>query len=238
MRLIVQRVAETGSTNADLIEAARAGAPAGRVLVAERQHAGRGRRGRTWEAPAGASLLMSILLRPALEVGELHLLTQWVALTAADACEQVAGVRPELKWPNDLLIGSRKLAGILAESVLSGDRAEAVVVGIGLNVDWPDPMPGDLAERATSLSAAARRPVTVDAVLDAMVAGMGRGFDAATVATRYRAELATLGRFVRVDLGDRVIEGMAVDVTPAGHLVVESSDGRHDFAVGDVVHVR
>lgn len=238
MDLHLKRVAETGSTNADLLVAARSGAPSGTVLVADRQTAGRGRRGRNWDAPAGSSLLLSVLVRPDLPVGRLHLLTQWVALVAADACQQVAGVRPVLKWPNDLLVGDRKLAGILAESVLAGDRVEAVVVGIGLNVDWPDPMPGELAERATSLAAAAGRHIGVDEVLTATLDGLARGFDPTIFSRRYRTELATLGRTVRLELGDRVVEGVAVDVTTDGHLVVEADGARTAFAVGDVVHLR
>src|SRR4051812_27340870 len=109
-----------------------AGAPEGLAAVADHQTAGRGRLGRAWVAPPGASLLLSVLFRPDLAPERLHLTTAAVALAAAEACEAVAGVLPVLKWPNDLLVGDRKLAGVLAES-----RLPAVVVGIGLNVNWP-----------------------------------------------------------------------------------------------------
>jgi len=113
----VRRLAEIDSTNRYLLDEARAGAPEGVVVVADYQHAGRGRLGRRWEAPAGSNLLVSVLLRPALAVEELHLCTVAVALAAADACERAAGLVPQLKWPNDLVVGDRKLAGILAESI-------------------------------------------------------------------------------------------------------------------------
>src|ERR1700731_1016213 len=104
------------STNAVAMEMARAGAPEGLVVVADHQTAGRGRLGRSWESPPGASLLASILLRPVLPPARLALCAGAVALAAADACAALTGVEPRLKWPNDLVVGGRKLAGILAES--------------------------------------------------------------------------------------------------------------------------
>jgi BirA family biotin operon repressor/biotin-[acetyl-CoA-carboxylase] ligase len=152
-RFEVRRFEELDSTNRYLLDQARAGAPEGLVAVADHQTAGRGRLGRRWEAPAGAGLLVSVLLRPSLPIEELHLCTVAVALAARSACTEAAGVEPGLKWPNDLIVGERKVAGILAEA-----REGAVVVGIGVNVAWPPPdteptevaVPGDLAQ-ATSL---------------------------------------------------------------------------------------
>ena len=117
-------VAETGSTNADLLTAARAGAPSGTVLVADHQTAGRGRLGRQWHAPPGSSLLASILFH---EPGRtaLHRYTQAVGVAAVEACRSTAGVTAALKWPNDLLVGERKLAGVLAESAPIDPRAAA-----------------------------------------------------------------------------------------------------------------
>jgi BirA family transcriptional regulator, biotin operon repressor / biotin---[acetyl-CoA-carboxylase] ligase len=150
----VRRFAEIDSTNRYLLDVARAGAPEGTVVVADHQSAGRGRLDRRWEAPAGDNLLVSVLLRPSLPLGELHLCSAAVALAAADACGRVAGLMPDLKWPNDLVVGERKLGGILAEVVpnaptgsvgsgapgASGGPAElGVVVGLGLNVRWPPP---------------------------------------------------------------------------------------------------
>ena len=116
----VRRHADLDSTNRQAADLARAGAPEGVVVVADHQTAGRGRLGRVWDAPPGSSLLMTVLLRPALDAARLHLVTMAVALAAADACAEVAGFVPELKWPNDLVVQDRKLAGILAEAGFEG----------------------------------------------------------------------------------------------------------------------
>ena len=141
----VRVVGETGSTNADLLALARDGAPEGIVLVADHQTAGRGRLDRRWEAPPGSSLLMSMLFRPPRSVTHLNLVNAAAGIAASDACNEVAGFRPLLKWPNDVVVDDRKLAGILAEVV-----GQAVVVGIGLNVNWPSPLPPELADTATA----------------------------------------------------------------------------------------
>ncbi len=157
----VRWVDQTGSTNRDLLEAAREGAAEGVVLVADHQTAGRGRLGRRWEAPPGSSLLVSILTRPAVCLTRVNDVTMAVAVAAAEACREVAGVAPRLKWPNDLVLevdgATRKVGGILAESIVEGDRLEALVVGLGLNVTWPEDLPDELAAIATSLPRRAGR---------------------------------------------------------------------------------
>jgi BirA family biotin operon repressor/biotin-[acetyl-CoA-carboxylase] ligase len=234
----VTRVVETGSTNADLLAAARGGAPFGSVLVAEYQTSGRGRLGRRWEAPPGSSLLVSLLLPPELASDHPQRLTQAVALAAAEACERVAGVQPSLKWPNDLLVGERKLAGILAESLVTGGTVAAIVVGLGLNVNWPPDVPDDLADRVTALNHEAGHDVDRLALLDTLLAALA-DTDWVTLADAYRARLATLGADVRVDLGSSQLIGRAEDVTETGELVVVASDGqRHVVTAGDVVHLR
>jgi len=148
----VRWVEETGSTNADLLALARDGAPEGIVLVADHQTAGRGRSGRTWTAPPNASLLLSVLVRPAPQLAGLS--TMAMGLGAADAVESAAQFRPRLKWPNDLVwpgdgsAPDRKLAGILAEAHWPAAGDAAVVIGIGLNVNWPADLPADLATYA------------------------------------------------------------------------------------------
>jgi BirA family biotin operon repressor/biotin-[acetyl-CoA-carboxylase] ligase len=234
----VSWVAETGSTNSDLVAAARAGAPAGTVLVADHQTAGRGRLGRRWQAPPGASLLTSILLPPELAGGHLQRLTHAVALAAVAACEELAGVRAVLKWPNDLLVGDRKLAGVLSESVLDGGQAVAVVVGIGINVDWPQELAPELAGTLTALNYECGRGVDRHQLLDALLAHLG-ATDWTSVDAAYRARLATLGRNVRVHSGEEELLGRAVDVTPAGELIVEDATGRHlTIHAGDITHLR
>ena len=222
-------VEETDSTNTRLLEDARAGAPEGRVLVADHQTAGRGRLGRRWEAPPASSLLVSVLLRPTVPLARAHLVTMAAGLAASDACDDVAGVRPGLKWPNDLVVDDAKLAGLLAESVVEGDALRALVVGMGLNVTVAPEGATALASHATG--AVDRRPL-LDAWLRRLDARLD---DLDGVLADYRPRCATLGREVRVERpGGDVLTGTAVDVTDAGHLVV----GRTEVAVGDVVHVR
>jgi BirA family biotin operon repressor/biotin-[acetyl-CoA-carboxylase] ligase len=245
----VRRVASTGSTNTDLVELARAGAPEGVVLVADHQTAGRGRLGRRWQAPAGSSLLVSVLCRPSLPLAGAHLVTVAAGLAAVDAVAEVTGSRPGLKWPNDLVVesgaGTRKLAGLLAESVVEGGSLTAVVVGMGMNVRSVADRPDDLRDTAIAVEDVAGRPVAVDDVLAAWLAALeGRyetlvsvGGDLAT-ARAHRAACVTLGRRVAVQLAAETVEGDAVDLDDDGHLVVEVDGGRRAFAVGDVVHLR
>lgn len=262
----VRWVAETGSTNADALQLGRDGEPEGIVLVADHQTAGRGRLGRTWQAPVGGSLLCTILLRPPAAVAGAT--TMAVAVSAAGAVAELTGRAPRLKWPNDLVwpgdgsAPDRKLAGILAEvdwpsaSTITGGWSEpraserlVVAVGIGLNVDWGDEVPEDLAEIAVSLdalTAPAAPPGRVD-VLVAMLQHLDGWYrrlldgpeGAEELLAAWRERSATLGRRVRVDLGSDDLVGTAVDVTADGHLVVETLEGeRRTVAVGDVVHLR
>ena len=201
--------AEVDSTNRVVADLARAGAVDGVVVGADHQTAGRGRRGRTWEAPPGASLLVSVLLRPAPA-----LVTLAAGLAAAGACESVARVDIGLKWPNDLLVDDAKVGGILTEAV-----AGAAVVGLGVNLAWAPP-------------GAARLGAQVDrqALLDHYLAGLDAPRD---VLARYRERCTTLGRRVRVELPDGEVEGVASDVDDDGRLLV----GGRPFAAGDVVHL-
>jgi BirA family biotin operon repressor/biotin-[acetyl-CoA-carboxylase] ligase len=234
-------VAETGSTNDDLAAAARAGAPDRTVLVTDHQTAGRGRLGRRWDAPPGASLLVSVLVRPrsATAAARLHGVTQAMGLAARRACTDVGGFTPVLKWPNDLLVGNRKLAGILAEAVADRGRVVAVVVGMGLNVAWP----AAPTDEAISASSAAGRAVERDALLDAVLRHLAGllddwGHDPDALREQYRAALGTLGRRVRVETPTVTVEGVAVDVGTDGELVVDADGTRHEISVGDVIHLR
>jgi BirA family biotin operon repressor/biotin-[acetyl-CoA-carboxylase] ligase len=250
----VRWVDETGSTNADLLDAASRGVPGGAVLVADHQREGRGRLDRVWEAPAGSSLLVSVLLRPELVPADAFLLTSAAGVAAVEASRLVAGCTPGLKWPNDLVAVAgdrhrgRKLGGILAESRVADGHLDAVVVGMGLNVNWPDPLPPELAgtvdalnhlvghdiDRAQLLDAWLRR---LDHWLDVLGDGSGR----VALLERVRVVSATLGRDVRVELpGGETVEGEALDVTDGGHLLVQPDAGGPavEVTVGDVVHVR
>jgi BirA family transcriptional regulator, biotin operon repressor / biotin---[acetyl-CoA-carboxylase] ligase len=258
----VRWVASTGSTNADTLALARDGAAEGVVVVADHQTAGRGRYDRAWVAPPGGSLLVSVLLRPPSPVASTA--TMATAVAMAEAVEEVTGVSPGLKWPNDLVLagegGERKLAGILAEAdwpatatISAGWREPSaheravIVVGIGLNVSWPDHDDAvrEVAGRAVALNWVTPERVDRVSLLVAFLRRLEQTYgqlvsgDHRPVMDEWRRRSATLGRRVRVDLGAEDIEGTAVDVTAEGHLVVEPLGGqRRTFAVGDVVHLR
>lgn len=259
----VRWVDETGSTNADVLALARDGEPEGVVCVADHQTAGRGRQGRTWSAPPAASLLLTVLLRPPARVSAATTMTAAVAL--AEAVHDVGGFDARLKWPNDLIwpgdgsLPDRKLAGILAEADwppgrrTSGGWAEpgadervVVAVGVGLNVNWPAELPGELADRAVAANHVAGRDLDREQLLIAFLRRLDHHYDVlagsgdpSVIRSEWLLRSATLGRRVRVELGADDAEGEAVDVTVDGHLVVETDEGtRRVFAVGDVVHLR
>jgi BirA family biotin operon repressor/biotin-[acetyl-CoA-carboxylase] ligase len=241
-------VAETGSTNEDLLEAARRGAPEGTVLVAESQTAGRGRQGRSWETRPGAGLTCSMLLRP---VSVAPARRGWVPLltgvAAAAAVGEVAGVDARLKWPNDLLAGGGKLAGILAEQ--AGD---AIVVGVGLNVTArADELPPTGATSLALLGASRtdREPLLISLLRNLAAwylrwTGCGGDPVASGLREAYLGRSATVGREVRVSLpGGRLLAGAAAGVDETGRLLVTSPGPAGPGAVeavsaGDVIHVR
>jgi len=240
---------ETGSTNSDLAERARSAGPE-QVLGARHQTAGRGRLGRTWVAPVDASILCSALVRSSLGLSESHLITTALGLSARAACSSVAGVTPGLKWPNDLVLphddgSDRKLAGILAESVTVSGEPPVIVVGIGLNVEWPSALPDELASIATALNHHTSEPVDptelVVALLDDFAGRLNLVEDRgpSSLTEDVRAASATLGRRVRVELPNAILVGTATDITPDGSLVVTDDRGvSRPVSVGDVIHLR
>jgi BirA family transcriptional regulator, biotin operon repressor / biotin---[acetyl-CoA-carboxylase] ligase len=239
-------VDSTGSTNADLL--ARGG-PEGQVLVAEEQTAGRGRAGRTWVSRPGASLTFSVLLRPTsvppAARGWLPLLT---GVAVASGVRSAAAVAARLKWPNDVLVGDRKLAGILAEQSPDG---EVVVIGVGLNVATPEQA---LPVSPTALPATSLLVEGADVGREAVLTETLRSLEhwylrfradpdpvSSGLLAEYRAACATLGRQVRVELpAGRVLAGVAEDVDASGRLLVRPADAASATAVsaGDVIHLR
>ncbi len=239
----ILRFEDIDSTNTYVRDQARLGASEGLVAVAEHQTAGRGRLDRRWESPPGANLLASVLLRPACESRDLHLCTGAVALAAADACVGVAGVEPVLKWPNDLLVGGAKLAGVLAEAEFASNQLEAVVVGIGINVAWPGP--AEAGGTCLDEAGGSAQPVDKAELLDRMLEGLaarrpllddpaGRG----ELAGEVRRRCGTLGQRVRVTLPTDELTGVASAIDDGGHLVVETSSGPRLVSAGDIVHLR
>lgn len=227
---------ECGSTNAELRVRAEAGAPAGLVITTDEQHAGRGRRGRTWTSARGAALLFSVLLRPQMPPGELAGLTLLAGVAVAEALREL-GVAATLKWPNDVHIAGKKVCGILAE--LSGelDYTSYVILGIGVNV-WDHPQGGEYL--STSLAAEGVRRsrakvlATILAALETNIDLFRAGYQATCLA-KWREFSATLGRQVTVHGVTESYTGLARDVTAEGALVVLLEDGQEKvFTAGDV----
>jgi BirA family transcriptional regulator, biotin operon repressor / biotin---[acetyl-CoA-carboxylase] ligase len=247
----VDVVTSTGSTNADLLARAVAapGSAEGQVLAAEEQTAGRGRLGRSWSSVPGASLTFSVLLRPApVPQGRRGWLPLLAGVAVVSAVRAVAGVDAVLKWPNDVLVGERKLAGILAEQSPDGS---AVVIGTGLNVATPaEALPVSPAGLpATSLlaeGAAVSRETLLIAILgqlEAWYLAFRADPDPARsgVLDAYRSLCATLGQPVRVELPvGRVVTGVASDIDSDGRLLIagDSGDSLTPVSAGDVIHVR
>ena len=253
--------AETGSTNSDLLAAARAGAPEGTVLAAEVQTAGRGRLDRRWTCPPRAALSFSVLLRPD---GVPAVARGWIPLLAgvavAAGLRAQAGLDARLKWPNDVLVGGAKIAGILAEQ--AGD---AIVLGIGINVttrrdELPVPhatsvvLAGAAPDREQLLvavlgeletwyrrwvAAVAAGPPVLDRTVLAGTVLAGPGGDPAGLRAEYLRLSATVGQQVRVSMpGGKLVTGRAGDVDATGRLVVGTTSGPVAVSAGDVVHVR
>jgi BirA family transcriptional regulator, biotin operon repressor / biotin---[acetyl-CoA-carboxylase] ligase len=245
----IVRLGRVDSTQAVVFALAADGAPDRTVVVADTQAAGRGRRGRTWHDEPGTSLLTSILLRPRLAPAQLPMLSLAAAVAIAEALARVAGVLPRLKWPNDVLVEGRKIAGILLESRMVAARPavptespagraapeSVVALGIGINVGQRI-FPAELVDYATSIRLAAGRDVERDvlltAVLDALDHWRARleleGF--APVRERWRALAHTLGRTVSVD----GISGVAVDLDEDGALLVDDGEQRRRVVAGEV----
>jgi BirA family biotin operon repressor/biotin-[acetyl-CoA-carboxylase] ligase len=237
----VRVVASTASTNADVAAAARQGDAEGLVVVAEEQTGGRGRLDRRWQSPARAGVLLSVLMRPAVPAAALPLLPLLTGLAVVEAVRGVGGLPASVKWPNDVLVAERKLAGVLVERVEDG----AVVVGLGINVTTRvDELPVDTATSLAIEGGSTDREPLVKEVLRALArrysAYVAAGGSPEAVVPAFREVCETIGRHVVVHLpGVEPVHGLAVGVDDSGMLVVRGDDGvEHAWSAGDVVHVR
>lgn len=242
--LVVEVLETTTSTNAVAAERARAGAAEGLVVAAEHQTAGRGRLDRSWQSPARSSVIFSMVLRPTVPTSSwpwLPLLTGYALGKALRAEGYDAGV----KWPNDLLIGDKKIAGILLERIET-PQGPAAVVGVGLNASLTEaelPVP-----TATSLAIESGAEPDRTALLLTLLRALREAYDAwqvggdeatAHLRTSYAAACVTVGRDVRVELpGGAALIGRAAGVDPGGRLIVTGPAGHTAVGAGDVVHVR
>lgn len=243
----VEIVAEATSTNAVLADRALTDPRSGLVVIAEHQTEGRGRLDRSWTAPPRSGLTMSALVRPYdVRVSQWPWIGLLAGLAVAAALREAAEVAAELKWPNDVLVGERKVAGILVQRVETPPYPAAAIIGIGLNVSMRgDELPVDTATSlALENAATTDRSVLARAVLRTLAGLLGdwqrsAGDPHSGLLGAYVQACSTIGRRVRVTLasGTEII-GIADGVDASGRLVVSTADGRETIGTGDVVHLR
>jgi BirA family biotin operon repressor/biotin-[acetyl-CoA-carboxylase] ligase len=252
---------ETPSTNSAALALALDGALDGTVVVADSQTCGRGRLGRQWYSPPGKNLYCSIILRRAISPDQVSRWLSWAPLLSAIAVSRaiqvISGLRPSLKWPNDILMEQRKIGGLLCESSGTGTPNAFVIVGIGLNVNmWRDAFPDDLRDLATSLAAEAGRPFDRAVLLATLLSELELRYEAflsgavSDIQYEYALRCATLGQRVRVEMTNgefgECIEGQAVSIGDDGSLQVIANNVGDPFTrgtpvairAGDIVHVR
>ncbi len=223
--------AETDSTNDRAADLGGRGVAGGLTIFAERQNAGRGRFGRRWESASHLGLWFSLLLRPVFSQEHWPRLTTWAAVSIASAIERAVGVRAEIKWPNDIFVKGRKVAGVLIEADHDAAQESFAVVGIGVNVNHaPDDFPEELAAKATSLRAATgrmiERPALAAAILrelDRRYIDMDRRFAELVAEATRRGVL--FGKWVQVRAGDVLVEGVAESLDASGQLLLRTGAG-------------
>ncbi|HEV2836235.1 MAG TPA: biotin--[acetyl-CoA-carboxylase] ligase [Pyrinomonadaceae bacterium] len=244
MKPRVLRYDSLPSTNNEVARLAFEGAEEGVAVVADEQTAGRGRLQRTWSSPKGAGLYFSILLRPALPAERWPLITFVAALATGDALREAAGVQTDIKWPNDLLAGERKICGILAEATET-PTGRAVVVGIGVNLT-DDAFPQELINLATSVAKESGRKPERETILKSLLSALSRwysllhqidGAEKIVAAWTSRSSYAS-GRMVQVTNGEEVLQGITRGVENDGALRLETKRGVELIRAGDVTSVR
>ena len=240
MGQVLHCFAEIPSTNDRARELADAGAVHGEVVVAECQTAGRGRRGRSWSSPAGKNLYLSAILRPSLPPQRAPELTLVASVAACEACRK-AGVEAGIKWPNDVLVGGRKVAGILTELSAEPDVVHWVVLGVGVNLNsGPGDFPEELRGVATSLSIERGQPVPRALFAAALLSELEEWLDLhadqgfGPIRAAWRERSVTLGREVRAGGEGEEVEGVAEDIDETGALLVRVRGGLVRIVSGDV----
>ena len=233
--------AETDTTNDRIRDLAQEGAPEGTLAVADLQTAGRGRRGRPWQAPAGTGVWMSLLLRPNIQPAQASVLTLLAGIALTEAIEELTGLEPAIKWPNDIYCQGRKLTGILTEMSGEMDRINYLVVGIGINANIPlESFPEDIKDKAGSMSGILGhdidRVVFLQKILTYMenlyVDVLKNGFDWAL--DQWREYSITLGQLIDVVGVQEKFAGVAEDIDEDGALLVRTDTGLRRVLAGDV----
>lgn len=220
-------VTQTASTQDVARAEAERDAPEGTAVLAEEQTGGRGRLGRPWVSPAGKNLYLTLVMRP--PARHLRILSIVAPLAVAEALEGATRLTCRVKWPNDVLVGGRKIAGVLTETTLAGGAVKYALVGMGVNVNLDVGAVPEIADTATSVRRELGRDVSREEVLAALLNTFEARYsdaqegDAAFRA--WRSRLETLGQRVRATLGERVEEGIAEDVDAQGSLLIRRDDG-------------
>jgi BirA family biotin operon repressor/biotin-[acetyl-CoA-carboxylase] ligase len=230
---------ETTSTNDVIEKLARDGVKEGAVVFAESQTKGRGRLGRKWLSPSGKGLWFSVLLRPNLRPQEATRLTVAAATALRRAIQAETKLAPEIKWPNDLLLGGRKVAGILTEMSAELDRIKYLILGVGVNANLSaSEFPAELRKFATSLKIEAGRAVARPALATAILRELDRDYarvctgEFAAVADEWEQHCATLGQRVVIQLGDRKLRGRAESLDDDGALLLRTEHGHLERFTG------
>lgn len=239
-------VDSTDSTNSHLKRMAQEGAPHGTCLIALEQTGGRGRQGRSFSSPAGMGLYYSLLLRPKCAPNQAGHITAMAAVAACDAVETACGIRPGIKWTNDLVLNQKKLAGILTEmdADWGTNSIDHIIIGIGINLNQKfDDFPEDIQNIATSIRLSARKEITHSALAAALVTRFSQMSSAlltekALWLGRYRQDCVTLGKEVKILRGQKTRYGWALDIDEGGGLMVRYTNGETDTVSSGEVSVR
>jgi len=234
---------ETDSTNAEAERQLAAARPTPFVVMAGRQNKGRGRFGRVWHSPDNCNLYASFAFRPRLEPARMTTFTLWMGASLCDLVAGFCGIKPGLKWPNDLYFDGRKFGGMLTEARVDADQVRDLVFGLGLNVNHPpESLPASLARRATSLEACTGRPVDLNRLAAAIVGRVFSAYDE-FVDGRHRDTFADLwnrydilrGRTVTLLHGPKRVTGTAGGIDDEGSLLIRGENGRpRRFPAGEV----
>jgi BirA family transcriptional regulator, biotin operon repressor / biotin---[acetyl-CoA-carboxylase] ligase len=228
---------ELPSTMDTAMELARAGCPDFSVVIAERQTQGRGRLQRVWQSTSGG-LYFTMVLRPSIDPSTSPLINLAASVDLAGVLESLYGIRPQLKWPNDVLVGERKLAGILSQMVADPDRIEFINLGIGINVnnDTRDVQPPAVSVGELAQGREVSRALILERFWDVFEQRLSSG-DLTDVVAQWKQRALTLGRKVKVQTITDIYEGLAVDMDGGGGLVVQTGDGeRKTIIYGDCFH--
>lgn len=235
----VEHFEEINSTNTYVSVKAKEGASEGLVARADYQSAGRGRLDRTWEAPPRSALMCSILLSPPTSPDEMQLVVAAVALSARSALGALCSVYPQLKWPNDLIVDDKKIAGLLAE-VVHSENGITIVAGIGINLtDSPEGLPATNALKVSGVT------ITPEALLEKLLEELNirRGLldteaGRQMLRAEYESVLETIGRSVIVEQSDAMFPALATGIDATGRLILNAAGEEKIISVGDVIHVR